>query len=180
MSALSCPACKSPLKHYVDQEEHAGAYACGRCSGLWFDGHTLHAFLHSRRMRARFLLKDAEPLSSVGFTINTHPRICPHCHSTLEEDVYGGVEVDVCRTCQGIWFDDGSLERALEVHAKHKARLDLLDAELVADTPPPLPGPFTPDEATVQKMHELAERLPAKVKHVFDAVAHLLHHDHDK
>lgn len=33
--------------------------------------------------------------------------ICPKCHSSMEAVVYERVEVDRCKTCQGIWFDAG-------------------------------------------------------------------------
>lgn len=33
--------------------------------------------------------------------------ICPKCNNDMEAIVYEGVEVDRCRSCQGIWFDAG-------------------------------------------------------------------------
>ena len=79
--AYACVACRGvPLKHYVDTQEGGGVYACETCWGLWFDGHTLHDFLHSRRLKTRFLINEAtEPLESVGYTIDTHVRRCPKC-----------------------------------------------------------------------------------------------------
>ena len=30
---------------------------------------------------------------------------CPKCHSSMEQVVHDGVEVDRCSLCHGIWFD---------------------------------------------------------------------------
>ena len=36
---------------------------------------------------------------------------CPRCQSRLETRSTGGVEIDECRSCQGIWFDADELRR---------------------------------------------------------------------
>lgn len=33
--------------------------------------------------------------------------ICPKCQTDMEAIIYEGIEVDRCKTCQGIWFDAG-------------------------------------------------------------------------
>jgi len=30
---------------------------------------------------------------------------CPKCRSEMERVAYGGIEIDRCRGCKGIWFD---------------------------------------------------------------------------
>jgi Zn-finger nucleic acid-binding protein len=44
---------------------------------------------------------------------------CPKCSGTLAEETFGGVGVDRCDSCQGIWFDAKEV-RALIAHAKSK------------------------------------------------------------
>lgn len=39
-------------------------------------------------------------------------RMCPRCKTALQQHQYKGVQVDECRTCHGIFFDRGELERA--------------------------------------------------------------------
>ncbi|MCK6546221.1 zf-TFIIB domain-containing protein [Myxococcota bacterium] len=40
------------------------------------------------------------------------PLLCPRCVSfTMHERVRGGVAIDVCQTCGGIWLDPGEIER---------------------------------------------------------------------
>ena len=33
--------------------------------------------------------------------------ICPKCQNDMEAIEYEGIEVDRCKSCQGIWFDVG-------------------------------------------------------------------------
>ena len=40
-----------------------------------------------------------------------HFMRCPKCGMELEEIEFGGVQIDECSTCGGIWFDKGELER---------------------------------------------------------------------
>ncbi len=44
---------------------------------------------------------------------------CPKCSGTLAEEKFGGVGVDRCSECHGIWFDAKEV-RALVAHAQRK------------------------------------------------------------
>ncbi len=54
---------------------------------------------------------------------------CPKCQGAMETIVYEGVEVDRCRSCQGIWFDAGESD-----WLRHE------DAAAVIDTGDPAAG----------------------------------------
>jgi hypothetical protein len=43
-----------------------------------------------------------------------HYLHCPKCGTTLHEESMGGVTVDICPACKGIWLDDGELGRLTE------------------------------------------------------------------
>lgn len=36
--------------------------------------------------------------------------ICPKCSSEMSEESRGGVRLDLCSVCFGVWFDGGELE----------------------------------------------------------------------
>ena len=55
--------------------------------------------------------------------------ICPKCQDDMEAIEYEGIEVDRCKTCQGIWFDAGESDV-----------LRNKDAAAVIDTGDPLTG----------------------------------------
>ncbi|MHB2019384.1 MAG: TFIIB-type zinc ribbon-containing protein [Candidatus Xenobia bacterium] len=170
----ACVACRGvALKHYVDHVDGGGVYACEACWGLWFDGHTLHDFLHSRRLKTRFIISEAtEPLESVGYTIDTHVRRCPKCRVELESGVHAGVEIDACRRCQGLWFDAGDLERVMEAHEKHKHGLQLVDSELDLAEHQEHPSLVATAAAS------LPGKVSVEVRHAMEAIAHFLHRDH--
>ncbi len=46
-------------------------------------------------------------------------RLCPNCRSPLKAETFEGIELDICETCAGIWFDMGELRRLMgsEQHA---------------------------------------------------------------
>lgn len=39
-----------------------------------------------------------------------HSMKCPKCGMDLEEMTYGGVVIDKCFSCGGLWLDEGELE----------------------------------------------------------------------
>ena len=36
--------------------------------------------------------------------------ICPSCSAQMREESHGGVRLDLCGVCFGVWFDGGELE----------------------------------------------------------------------
>lgn len=42
------------------------------------------------------------------------PPACPRCKSALTAVSAGALELDVCRSCEGVWFDKDELSRALK------------------------------------------------------------------
>jgi uncharacterized protein len=40
-----------------------------------------------------------------------HFMRCPKCGSELQEIAYGDVRVDKCFVCEGLWLDNGELEK---------------------------------------------------------------------
>lgn len=40
---------------------------------------------------------------------------CPRCNCDLETTVVDDIEVDVCLSCKGIWFDDDELRQAKDI-----------------------------------------------------------------
>jgi hypothetical protein len=45
-----------------------------------------------------------------------HWMCCPKCGHSMKEQELGGIKVDVCTICEGIYFDRGELEDLLLVH----------------------------------------------------------------
>lgn len=48
-----------------------------------------------------------------------HFMKCPKCGNDLQEIKHRGVEIDKCFTCNGMWLDDGELEKIAGAEDKH-------------------------------------------------------------
>lgn len=72
-------------------------------------------------------------------------RLCPDCKKTLSAVNYGGITLDTCGMCGGIWFDQGEMGRALKLgpgtleHIEEDVRAELKAA------PESLSGRTCPD-----------------------------------
>ena len=52
-----------------------------------------------------------------------HFMRCPKCGSELQEVAFGDVRVDKCFACEGLWLDDGELEKLQTKGAGFATRL---------------------------------------------------------
>ncbi len=106
---LLCPGCRSPLKPQkvgkveVDQ--------CPACAGLWLDRHELKALAKMRSLPGWLL----EPVSIVPDRplVPEGERRCPRCEALLQVADNKGVRIDLCRSCEGVYFDRGELNQVL-------------------------------------------------------------------
>jgi len=82
-------------------ETHVGklrVWHCATCSGMWLPAGAFHA--------------NVGHVSVIG---RGRPAglLCPRDAQPLTAVIHRGVEVDVCGTCGGIWFDNGELQKIL-------------------------------------------------------------------
>jgi Zn-finger nucleic acid-binding protein len=60
---------------------------------------------------------------------------CPRCGVALTERRQGGVPVDVCSRCRGLWLDRGELEKILAtIHAAEWERSSWRAASLAGES----------------------------------------------
>ncbi len=118
--ALACPVCrKVAMKLERDPVSGLEIDICPSCSGMWFDAKELNQFFESPTLRMKFFLsEESMPLQAVGYTITTRARICPRCKISLMEKLFGDVTIDVCHKCQGLWLDEGELQRIVIAYKK--------------------------------------------------------------
>ncbi|MFL5319884.1 MAG: zf-TFIIB domain-containing protein [Myxococcaceae bacterium] len=97
---LTCPGCESVLQPYFaktasgdDQEINR----CAFCGGVFVE-HSLLADVTG---------KFDKPEIEAGRT----PRRCAHCRTTMEPAKLETLAVEYCRSCTGIYLDDGELDR---------------------------------------------------------------------
>jgi Zn-finger nucleic acid-binding protein len=123
-----CPVCLGVTMEKADIGRGAAATTvdyCTRCGGLWFDrGEVgvaararpaeLREFVPERIERVRPpchgcqtpLDRDADRCAVCG---RANVLRCPVCDETMERRAHGGVALDLCRRCHGVWFDNAEL-----------------------------------------------------------------------
>ncbi len=58
-----------------------------------------------RQLKDEASLKQREELKEICYLK------CPKCAGNLHELLFRGVEIDKCDDCNGVWLDDGELEK---------------------------------------------------------------------
>lgn len=111
-----------------DPETKLEVDSCPQCLGLWFDAGELETFYHSRELVKRFTPLGGDSLHHT-YEISASARRCPRCRKGMERPLVGGIAVDVCRDCRGIWFDQGELSKITEIYKNRGLQGD----EMVAD-----------------------------------------------
>jgi len=96
---------------------------CPPCRGIWLDGGELEALRTGR-------VRPAEELSAQEQAETEHEAsravtvlgLCPRCQRELRVVTVGGVEVDRCQGCGGMYFDQGELQAILRRHSAGRIR----------------------------------------------------------
>ena len=111
------PAC--PRDHTILAQQTKGEAVldvCPTCSGQFFD---------AGEMFAAFGI-NADPSywdrPETGGVVKPGRIHCPRCHKEmlLQDLAYGGVavEIDRCPGCQGVWLDQGEVEKIMQIGDK--------------------------------------------------------------
>mgnify|MGYP006277037371 CR=1 FL=1 len=108
---MLCPACcTDSLAPSLDPHTGLEVDSCHSCEGIWFDAKELARFLESASLKKTFGWDQKQRKGESNFTINTSARKCPRCSDDMQDRLFGGVTLDRCDTCGGLWFDGGELQ----------------------------------------------------------------------
>jgi Zn-finger nucleic acid-binding protein len=109
---MNCVRCHRAM----DKRELRGVLVdhCSACNGIWLDAGELEDLSVGggeapERLAAR---RSAETLAESRKTVSA-AGVCPRCQGALLTTTLGGAEVDRCRRCSGLYFDDGELPMVL-------------------------------------------------------------------
>lgn len=111
------------MKKFGDKSLRLIIDSCPRCHGLWFDGGEISRFLTSEGLKQQFLT-DVRAKGAHSYSLVSGDRNCPRCRQVMERPVVGGVTLDVCRDCSGVWFDHGELTQLVTDYQKKGLRGD--------------------------------------------------------
>lgn len=131
MSKLMCPACKKqPMEVTTDSQTQLEVDSCPQCLGIWFDAGELQSFYQSSDLVKRFTPTGGDPLHHT-YEISATARRCPRCRKAMERPLVGGIAVDVCHECRGIWFDYGELQKVTQIYRTRGLKGDCVVADQV-------------------------------------------------
>ncbi len=123
---MKCLSCEGDL--VATQSHGIRVEQCDRCGGIWLDQGELDRVVDAEREDIRWMDLDLwQDAGEVSGKLSS--RSCPYGHGLLATLSYGksGIEVDVCRTCGGIWLDAGELEKILAYLEEQADSLSLPD-----------------------------------------------------
>jgi len=112
---MNCPKCqKEPLKR-VDEDGIELDY-CQKCGGIWFDENELDAVLGKHKKVSFDKIKN----DSTAMTTDYQIAMCPVCSVAMKKAPEGGIMLDQCPKCNGIWLDGGEYNRLRHEKMYHK------------------------------------------------------------
>ena len=117
-----CPSCKDTVMNkdtlYLQEIER-----CKDCNGIFLDEGELGAIVRLMKLYRSVNLEEPEieTLDDIG----RPPYLCPADGSKLTREDYGGLPVDTCDECRGVWLDDGELVSLKRTENHIRANLGL-------------------------------------------------------
>ena len=116
-----CPKCKILMGQ--DWLHHQVIERCAGCNGIFLDEGELGHLIRLMEIYKGISLeeKEIETLDE----IDRYPHICPADASEMSREDYGGLPVDVCHECHGVWLDDGELISLKKSENHIRSHLDL-------------------------------------------------------
>jgi len=112
-----CPKCRVDMDH-----KHMGGFGlfvCPRCKGIFVVNNVLEKVLEAMHVGdgtfdagecLRFLAEEGTSMRGT--------RECPGCHGLMDKRKYPGesaMTLDLCESCEAVWFDGGELTRLAKV-----------------------------------------------------------------
>lgn len=206
-----CPVCPGLPMRKIEVGTGPGQTKldeCGRCGGIWFDAGEVdrlrrlgaraierHVTLKQEAYRKRCGSCDASYLRNADrCPACKAPNLlrCPGCTELLEPTRTGGITLDVCRRCRGVWFDSVELKEVWNTAlVQHRGARPTTAADVAANSMdtfllasllmpgPPMGGGSLPDlaggaAAGAEAGSGLLESAGDVAGSVFDAIANLI------
>ena len=117
----NCPKCEILMGK--DWLYHQEIERCMKCNGIFLDEGELGHLVRLMEIYKEISLeeKEIETLDE----IDRDPHICPVEGNNMNREDYGGLPVDVCSECHGVWLDDGELIALKKTENHIKSHLNL-------------------------------------------------------
>ena len=110
---MRCPCCVDNLLQVIH-----GCYGnvldgCTKCRGIWLDQGEIYLFSLAPARLQKAMVASTPLLAASA-------RLCPRCQITMNRHAFlqRDIEIEICQSCQGMWFDEGELAKARRIDKK--------------------------------------------------------------
>lgn len=133
---MQCPTCGDQPLHASMTQQGVEVDHCQQCHGVWLDKGEI--FFFTKRPKEL-----AEAFQKAQKSAKSSPRLSPKTGKAMQEIVFldGKLVLDVCPETEGIWFDEGEIERLVSADPK------LLSLQIDRTVQEPDQKPLEPREA---------------------------------
>ncbi|MBR5555674.1 zf-TFIIB domain-containing protein [bacterium] len=109
---MNCVKCNTELE--ILKIKSANIPYCKSCKGMWIK------FPYLQKIAEQIELKTdiVNPVDMEPIKHKEPPKTCPQCGQAMDKIYFNGTVVDVCKTCNGIWFDNGELSKYFSLFMK--------------------------------------------------------------
>lgn len=114
---LDCPRDRTPLVETEHEIPGFNVWAdhCPKCEGVYLDKNELARLTGQKNI-------NRQVTKALGVDVGSR-LVCPADGGLMDDEAFGGITIDVCLTCQGIWLDKGELEGLAKLDDKMFATL---------------------------------------------------------
>jgi len=122
---MLCYRCNTVMKKILFNNELIDK--CPYCNGIWLDSGEFESILYklSKKTKEELRIKCIKEIKDeeMGYNI-----LCPKCKigKLVRKKVYG-IEIDRCKTCKGVFFDDGEFEKLMTEYRKRNAFISFFE-----------------------------------------------------
>ena len=116
-----CPKCDIRMgKHLLHRQE---IERCPQCKGIFLDEGELGNIVRLMKIYRSVGLDESEAVTLDDVERTSYS--CPADDNILTREDYGGLPVDTCDKCRGVWLDDGELVslKRTEMHIRSNLNL---------------------------------------------------------
>ena len=118
-----CPSCEPDVIMRQDTLYRQEIERCPTCNGIFLDEGELGAIVRLMKLYRSVNLN--EPEIETLDDIERFAYLCPADGSKLTREDYGGLPVDTCDQCRGVWLDAGELVSLKRTENHIRANLGL-------------------------------------------------------
>ena len=111
---MNCSKCNSEMD--ILKSKGINIPYCESCKGMFIK----FPFLQKIAEQIDLKTDIVNPVDMEPVKIKEEARVCPQCGQPMDKIFFNNTVVDVCKTCNGIWFDNGELSKYFSLFMKQK------------------------------------------------------------